>query len=59
MVERLKSKLMGDEVDDMNLETDDSYGQLLQLQQGDAVVQASMIGPQRCLPSRATTTEWS
>ena len=33
MDEKLNSKLMGDEIEDMQLENDDRYGQLLQLQQ--------------------------
>ena len=41
---KLQSKLVEDDIDDMKLEIEDRDGQLLQLQQEEADVQASMNG---------------
>ena len=49
--EKLKSKLLSDDTEEMKMELEDRDGQLQQLQREEAAVQASMTGaPKACAP---------
>ena len=51
---KLTSKFLDDDINDMQLQLDDSDGQLLHLQREEGAVQASVA----MTPSRATIAEW-